>query len=79
MAVSDFNKNNIQVYPNPSSDFINIKNLDNIQKIRLYDVSGKMVLETQFNEIDIRKLPAGQYILNVHSGSEIISKKIIKK
>ncbi len=79
LAVSDFKKNNIQVYPNPSSDFINIKNVDNIQKIRLYDVSGKMVLETQFNEIDIRKLPVGQYILNVHSGSEIISKKIIKK
>lgn len=79
LAVSDINKANLQVYPNPSSDFIKIKGVDNIQKIRLYDVSGKMVLETQSTEADIRKLPAGQYILNVHSGSDIISKKIIKK
>ncbi|WDF46354.1 choice-of-anchor J domain-containing protein [Chryseobacterium sp. KACC 21268] len=79
LAVSDFDKSNLQVYPNPSSDFIKIKGVDNIQKIRLYDVSGKMVLETQSTEADIRRLPAGQYILNVHSGSEIISKKVIKK
>lgn len=79
LAVTDINKANLQVYPNPSSDFIKIKGVDNIQKIRLYDVSGKMVLETQSTEADIRKLPVGQYILNVHSGSDIISKKIIKK
>ncbi|KFC21571.1 T9SS-dependent choice-of-anchor J family protein [Chryseobacterium sp. FH1] len=79
LAVWDFNKANLQVYPNPSSDFIKIKGVDNIQKIRLYDVSGKIVLETQSAEADIRRLPAGQYILNVHSGAEIISKKIIKK
>ena len=79
LAVSDFNKANLQVYPNPSSDLIKIKGVDNIQKIRLYDVSGKMVLETKSSEVDLRKLPVGQYILNVHAGSEIISKKIIKK
>lgn len=79
LAVSDFNKADLQVYPNPSSDFIRIKGVNNIQKIRLYDISGKMVLETQSSEADIRKLPAGQYILNVHSGSEIISKKMIMK
>lgn len=79
LAVSDFNKANLQVYPNPSSDFIKVNGVDHIDKIRLYDVSGKMVLETQSAEADIRRLPAGQYILNVHSGPEIISKKIIKK
>ena len=79
LAVSDFSKANLQVYPNPSSDFIKINGVDNIQKIRMYDVSGKMVLETKSSEVDLRKLPVGQYILNVHAGSEIISKKIIKK
>lgn len=79
LAVSDFTQTNLQVYPNPSSDFITVKGVDHIDKMRLYDVSGKMVLETQSSEADIRKLPAGQYILNVHSGPDIISKKIIKK
>lgn len=79
LAVSDFSKTNLQVYPNPSSDFIKVNGVEKIDKIRLFDVSGKMVLETQSTEADIRKLPAGQYILNVHSGSDIISRKIIKK
>lgn len=79
LEVSDANKINAQVYPNPTSDFIKIKGVDKIQKIRIFDLSGKMVLENQASEADIRKLPAGQYILNVHTDSEIISKKIIKK
>lgn len=79
LAVSDLSKSNIQIYPNPSSDFIKVYGVDHVEKIRLYDLSGKMVLETQGTEADIRKLPAGQYIVNVHNGSDIISKKIIKK
>ena len=79
LAVSDANKVNAQIYPNPTSDFIKIKGVDNVEKIRIFDMNGKMVLEHQSSEADIRKLPAGQYILNVHTGSEIISKKIIKK
>ena len=79
LAVSDANKINAQVYPNPTSDFVKIKGVENIQKIRIFDMNGKMVLENQSSEADIRKLPVGQYILNVHTSSEIISKKIIKK
>ncbi len=79
LAVSDANKINAQVYPNPTSDFIKIKGVEKIQKIRIFDLSGILVLESQASEADIRKLPAGQYILNVHTESEIISKKIIKK
>jgi len=79
LAVSDFGKANLQVYPNPASDFVKIKGVENIEKIRIFDMNGKMVLENQASEADIRKLPIGQYILNVHTKSEIISKKIIKK
>lgn len=79
LAVSDFGKANLQVYPNPSSDFVKVSGIDNIQKIRLYDLSGKIVLETQSSDVDLRNLPLGHYILNVHAGSDIISKKIIKK
>lgn len=79
LAVSDFGKSNLQVFPNPASDFVKIKGVENIQKIRIFDMNGKMVLETTSSEADIRNLPAGQYILNVHAGAEIISKKLIKK
>ena len=79
LAVSNLSKGNLQVYPNPTSDFVKIKGVDNIQKIRIFDMNGKLVLENQSSEADIRKLPVGQYILNVHTKSEIISKRIIKK
>jgi len=79
LAVSDSSALSIKVFPNPASDFVKIQGVENIEKIRIFDMNGKMVLENQASEADIRKLPVGQYILNVHTKSEIISKKIIKK
>ncbi len=79
LAVSDFNASEIHVYPNPASDMIRVKGVEDFKKIRLYDMNGKMVLESQTPEADVRKLPSGQYILNIHTTSQILSKKIIKK
>ena len=79
LAVSDFQKPLISIYPNPTSDFIRIKNAKEINRVRIFDLSGKMVKETKTSDIDVRSLSAGQYILNIYSGNEITSKKFIKK
>lgn len=72
-------KSKVEIYPNPTSDFIKIKNAGKIDFVRIFDLSGKMVKETKASDIDVRSLSAGQYILNIHSGNEINSQKFIKK
>lgn len=79
LVVLDTNKINAEVYPNPASDFVQVKGIDNIQKIRIFDMNGKMVFESQSARADIRKLPSGQYTMNIYTSAKIISKKIIKK
>ena len=79
LAVSDSQKTQVSIYPNPTSDFIKIQNVKVLQNVRIFDMSGKIVKETSSSDIDVRNLSAGQYILNIYSGNEVISRKFIKK
>jgi hypothetical protein len=79
LAVTDAQKNGIKIYPNPTSDFIKITNADKANAIRIFDMNGRLVKQTTSTEIDVRDLSAGQYMLNIHTGKEIVSRKFIKK
>lgn len=79
LAVSNSSKNSFKIYPNPTSDFVKIKTSEKVDLVRIYDLSGKLVKATKSTEIDVSSLSAGQYILNVHSGNEITSRKFTKK
>ncbi len=62
-------KLHVTIYPNPSSNFIKIKNIDNTT-ITIYDLLGKKVLEIvnykNNQEIDISKLTNGLYIIKAN-------------
>ncbi len=58
----------IEVYPNPSSDILNVNITANgAQTLRLYDIAGVLVFEKQntsgIERIDVSTLPSGMYIL----------------
>lgn len=69
------------VYPNPSSDFITIKNEKVIDKIELSDAEGRKIFEFKgVKTIDISKQPSGVYYLKIDLKNEKTQiKKIIKK
>ncbi len=79
LSVVDETNTDFQVYPNPATDFINIKTSKNFDRIKIFDLSGKVIKETTSFRIDVQSLPKGTYILNVHAQSNIISRKFIKK
>jgi len=67
----------IQVYPNPFTEYIIVKS-DKTQILKLYNISGQCLINTQVtrgdNRFDTSVLPKGSYMLK--SGIDII--KIIK-
>lgn len=81
LGVSEsFNTGGINVYPNPSSDFIKFKDEKSVLKSEIFDATGKVLISTSDKEIDVRKLPKGtyyvkQYLENVKN----VSGKFIKK
>ena len=75
--------NDLKIYPNPAQDFITIENGKKLSSVKIYDVSGKLVLSTNIlsNKIDVNTLTTGNYMIEVFDESNklIISKKLIKK
>ena len=63
----------LQVYPNPASELVNITVSDNVrvEKIRVYEVMGRVVLVNIMNEnkmkIDVGNLSPGMYLLEVET------------
>ena len=80
LGVSDVNnKNQIEIYPNPATDVVKISGIKKIDNVRVFDMTGKIVKETKSPEVVVKDLPIGQYIINVYSANEVISRKLIKK
>jgi flagellar hook assembly protein FlgD len=78
-----------RIYPNPSSDFINIEVIGNKDlNLNVYDVQGKLVFKTVFNSsytwnatnMNGSRLQKGNYFLKLsdkNSGKVLITEKII--
>jgi hypothetical protein len=71
---------NIKIYPNPTSNLINIENIAGNLSYNLFDLSGRLIDAGVFNnnssQIDMSAYKPGIYILNI---SGLKSFKIIKK
>jgi hypothetical protein len=68
----------VSVYPNPTSEVINIETNMQLTKVELFDILGKRVLNTNAtNQLNIKQFKAGVYFLKVHAGTSILTKKII--
>lgn len=68
--VADDNKNkieNVTLYPNPTSQFINIMNKNNFSSIEIINVNGqkiaKHIINQGFNRIDVGNLTNGIYTI----------------
>lgn len=66
------------VYPNPTNSTIYVSGL-NIQEIELCTVSGKSVLTSKLQNINLSPLPKGVYLVVIRTGEGTAVKKIEKQ
>lgn len=74
LNVNDVATTKFKVYPNPTSDFIYIDS-ENVSDVKIYDLTGKMLLKSNSNKINIQKLKPGIYLVRIDG----FTVKIIKK
>lgn len=70
----------VQVYPNPFKNSINITTKSIIKSIKIYNLVGKKLIEknNNFNFIDLNNISKGIYILKIKTEKGTGIKKIIK-
>lgn len=65
------------VYPNPTNSTIFVSGPE-IQEIEVYTISGKRILKTKLQTVNISTIPKGNYLVKVYSGKGEFIKKVTK-
>jgi hypothetical protein len=66
------------LYPNPTSQYLNIAGLVNSADIELYDSSGRILLKSTSTQIDMSEFRNGIYFVRIPTISEK-TYKVIKQ
>ncbi|WP_127844129.1 T9SS type A sorting domain-containing protein [Psychroflexus aestuariivivens] len=82
LNLEESTKFNIEIYPNPTSDVLQINcQIQKQAKLSLYDLNGKGLSHFEIDlpgEIDLSELAKGTYILKIQTEHKIQHQKIIK-
>ena len=79
LGLEDVNSSVFSIYPNPATDLISIRGVENIKSIKVYSILGSLEKEVfNTNQIDISELSSGIHLIKVDNGTVSI-KKIIKQ
>lgn len=74
----------VQIYPNPATINFFVENATQVETIKIHDITGAVVLviDNTFRkdilDIDIAKLPTGQYFITLQNDKTKITKKLVK-
>ena len=87
LSVDEYNFIQLDVYPNPAIDIVNIKlnTLNEDASLEIYNMLGKVVMKKSYDfnaeslSIDISEFATGVYILKVSSSESTSYKRFIKK
>ena len=74
----------VTFYPNPFTNELRISNINGkkIDKVRLYDIAGKLFIEQNWNgsdALDVSRLEAGAYFVQLYYKQELVSKALLTK
>ncbi|TXG35141.1 sulfatase-like hydrolase/transferase [Seonamhaeicola maritimus] len=85
LGVEDVLSSDLRLYPNPTSNFVNLSFKQSIQKLELelISITGQLIKKvngTNANRprIDVSNLPKGTYILRINADDKLTIEKVIK-
>jgi hypothetical protein len=79
-----FNKDNINIYPNPTTGIIKVNSLNSldIYDLNIININGEVVVSEKNQRepiiLDLSHLPNGIYILKALTNNGLFTKKIVK-
>ncbi len=77
--IADIDTANIEVYPNPVKEQLNIQSNTELSKVELYNTQGILVQQSANTQtIDVSNLPSGIYILKLFTEKGVYSTKVVK-
>ena len=82
LGVSDNSIAGFSYYPNPTTGVLNLKSVDNIERVSLYNLLGQRVLDSRVGaaatQLDISGLSTGSYLMKVTVNGQTGTYKLLK-
>ena len=68
----------IAVYPNPAHDYIRVETMCtmSVQRVDVYDITGKLMISSAEMEINISELESGMYFVNILTDKGVVTRKV---
>jgi polyhydroxybutyrate depolymerase len=66
----------LQLAPNPARDYVE---LNTAGTTRIYDLAGRLLLQSTERRLDVRSLASGVYILELHAGRGVSRAQLVKE
>ncbi len=83
LGVSDNTIAGFSYYPNPTNGILNLKSVDNIENVSLYNLLGQLVVNNSVNattsQVDISGLSTGTYLMRVSVNGQIGTYRVLKQ
>ncbi len=76
--VAEIDDEEISVYPNPANDYIRVETMctSYVQRVDIYDVTGKLMISSAETEINVLELKSGMYFVNILTEKGVVTKKV---
>ncbi|MCB0663936.1 MAG: T9SS type A sorting domain-containing protein, partial [Saprospiraceae bacterium] len=83
-STKEVDKEQIQIYPNPTSDYFKLRNVEGVRAIHLYNMLGRSIRNYEVGvgkNYYIGDLPAGMYLASIigKNGEVIKTTRVIKR
>ena len=75
-SVGETEASTVSIYPNPASETLYV-NVENLQSVEIYDMTGRNVLNSTLSVVDLRGLEAGIYFVTVKTANAANTTKLI--
>ena len=78
LAVSEIKKENLTVYPNPTSDYVYWAG--GKADVKVYDLAGNCIKDlTEVESVSLEGLASGMYIVSVSCGDSVSTSRVMKR
>lgn len=72
------NVNTVDVFPNPSTDFVKISTIDAFKSATIHTLNGQEILTSTNQKIDVHALENGVYFISIATSKGIVSVRFVK-
>jgi len=83
LSITDINKIDSKVFPNPLNRILNIHNYDNFTELAIYNIQGQLIktksLSEKIDYVDLQYLKPGIYVVSLKGDRIVTSLKMIKQ